>query len=135
MFVEKIMSLNVHSVTPNTTLAELRKIFSEVHYHHLIVVEDAKLVGVISDRDVLRMSSPYLDAAEVSEHDQSLLVKPAKDFMATKLVVAEKDTLIDAAAILLLENRISCLPIVSNGIYIEGILTWKDMLKYYVYVR
>lgn len=135
MFVDKIMTLNVHCVSPDTTLAELRKIFSEVHYHHLLVAEDTKLLGVISDRDVLRMSSPYLDAAEVSEHDQSLLEQPAQDIMTKKLIVVEKDTLIDAAAILLLENRISCLPIVSGGISIEGILTWKDMLKYYVYIR
>ena len=55
--------------------------------------------------------------------------------MSITLITAKKDTLIDAAAILLLEHNISCLPVVSIDGAIEGILTWKDMLKYYVYVR
>jgi acetoin utilization protein AcuB len=135
MHVETIMSEPVHCVLPDVTLAEVREIFNTVKYHHLLVARENMLLGVISDRDVLRMSSPYLDTTEATAHDQSLLETKAQDFMSTKLITVKKDTLIDAAAILLLEHNISCLPIVSKDGAIEGILTWKDMLKYYVYVH
>lgn len=135
MLVESIMSENVHCVLPDVTLSELRKIFKEVPYHHLLVAQDGNLLGIISDRDVLRMSSPYLDTAEATEHDQSLLKTEAQHFMSTTLITVKKDTLVDTAAILLMEHNISCLPVVSKGNGIEGILTWKDMLKFYVYIR
>ena len=135
MHVETIMSDPVHCILPDATLADLREILKHVTYHHLLVARDNNLLGVISDRDVLRMSSPYIDTANATAQDQSLLETKAQDFMSTTLITVKKDTLIDTAAILLLEHNISCLPVVSNGDAIEGILTWKDMLKYYVYIR
>ncbi|MCG8672579.1 MAG: CBS domain-containing protein [Pseudomonadales bacterium] len=140
MQVESIMTEQVHTVAQSITLGELRKIFSQVNYHHLLVVENGQLLGVISDRDVLRMSSPYLDItgedkAPLSAEDQELLDQTADSFMSKNLVTVLPDTLIDAAAILLLEHNISCLPILSEDDEVKGILTWKDMLKYYVYVR
>ena len=135
MHVETIMSENGHCVLPEVTLADLRQIFKEVPYHHLLVARDGDLLGIISDRDVLRMSSPFIDTANATVQDQSLLETKAQDFMSTKLITVKKDTLVDTAAILLMEHNISCLPVVSKVDAIEGILTWKDMLKYYVYIR
>lgn len=135
MHVESIMSENVHCILPETTLADLRDIFKQVAYHHLLVAQDKHLLGVISDRDVLRMSSPYIDTTDATDQDQALLATVAQDIMSTTLITIKKDTLIDTAAILLLEHNISCLPVISKSDAIEGILTWKDMLKYYVYIR
>ncbi len=135
MHVETIMREPVHCILPEVTLAVLRGIFKQVTYHHLLVARENNLLGVISDRDVLRKSSPYIDTANATVQDQSLLDTKAQDIMSTTLITAKMDTLIDTAAILLLEHNISCLPIVSKDGAIEGILTWKDMLKYYVYIR
>ena len=135
MHVETIMSEPVHCILPEVTLAVLRGIFKQVTYHHLLVARENNLLGVISDRDVLRTSSPYIDTANATVQDQSLLDTKAQDIMSTTLITVKRDTLIDTAAILLLEHNISCLPIVSKDGVIEGILTWKDMLKYYVYIR
>jgi acetoin utilization protein AcuB len=135
MLVDSIMSQNVHCVLPSVTLEELRDIFKQVPYHHLLVAQESELLGIISDRDVLRTSSPFINTTRASDQDQALLQTTAQDIMSTILITVRTDTLIDAAAILLLEHRISCLPVVSNVEAIEGILTWKDMLKYYVYIR
>lgn len=135
MHVETIMSEPVHCILPNVTLGDMREIFRHVSYHHLLVAQEGDLLGIISDRDVLRMLSPFIDASNATAQDQSLLQTLAQDIMSTTLITVKKDTLIDAAAILLMEHNISCLPVVSKENAIEGILTWKDMLKYYVYIR
>ena len=135
MHVENIMSEPVHCILPEVTLGELREIFKQVSYHHLLVSRDNNLLGVISDRDVLRMSSPYIDTSNSTAQDQALLETRAQDIMSTTLITVKKDTLVDTAAILLLEHNISCLPVVSKSDVIEGILTWKDLLKYHVYIR
>lgn len=133
MLVENIMTENVLCVSPTTTVKELRDLFSNNSFHHLLVAQDSKLLGVISDRDVIGILSPFIDTTDTSKRDQALLEKTAEDIMSTNLTTAERDTSIDTSAILLLENNISCLPVVSDDEQIEGILTWKDMLKYYVY--
>lgn len=135
MQIQEIMTVAVHTVAPTITLRELRKIFAEVKYHHLLVMEDDNLVGVISDRDVLRMSSPTLDRDALSDEDEAMLHSQAGGFMSRNMIKARPDTLIDTAAILLLENNISCLPVVNRNDSLAGIVTWKDMLKYYVYVK
>jgi len=135
MLVDSIMSQNVHCVLPNVTLEELRDIFKQVPYHHLLVAQESELLGIISDRDVLRTSSPFINTTRATDQDQALLQTTAQDIMSKTLITVRTDTLIDTAAILLLEHRISCLPVVSSVEAIEGILTWKDMLKYYVYLR
>jgi len=135
MLVDSIMSRNVHCVLPNVTLEELCNIFKNVPYHHLLVVQKSELLGIISDRDVLRASSPFINTPRATAQDQALLQTTAQDIMSTTLITVRPDTLIDTAAILLLEQSISCVPVVSNDEAIEGILTWKDMLKYYVYIR
>ena len=135
MLVDSIMSRNVHCVLPSVSLEELCNIFKQVPYHHLLVVQERELLGIISDRDVLRTSSPFINTERATAQDQALLQTKAQEIMSTALITVQPDTLIDTAVILLLEHSISCLPVVSNAEAIEGILTWKDMLKYYVYIR
>jgi acetoin utilization protein AcuB len=117
------------------SLEELCNIFKQVPYHHLLVAQERELLGIISDRDVLRTSSPFINTERATAQDQALLQTKAQEIMSTALITVRPDTLIDTAVILLLEHSISCLPVVSNAEAIEGILTWKDMLKYYVYIR
>jgi acetoin utilization protein AcuB len=133
MLVTEIMTEKVHTVYKDATLEIVNNIFKKVKYHHLLVTEENKLVGVLSDRDVNRLVSPFLDTEHQLERDAKLLEKPVEEFMTTTLVTVDSDTSIDCASILLLEHNISCLPIVSVDNEIEGILTWKDLLKYYVY--
>ena len=52
--------------------------------------------------------------------------------MSRNPITVDKDVQIEDAVHILLENDISCLPVISATRDIEGILTWKDILKYYV---
>lgn len=133
MVVADIMSKQVHTVSPDENLAELREIFSGVRYRHLLVEDDGKLVGVISDRDVLAHLSPFLGTSEERDSDRSQLNLKVRDIMSTRLITVDTETLIDCASILMLENPISCLPVVKPDMSIVGILSWKDILQFHVY--
>ncbi len=50
--VSKVMTKDVQTVTPSTTTEEVMKVFREVSFHALPVMEDNKLVGIISHHDV-----------------------------------------------------------------------------------
>ncbi|SMF57902.1 acetoin utilization protein AcuB [Alteromonadaceae bacterium Bs31] len=133
MIVADIMSKQVHTVSPNENLAELRDIFSNVNYRHLLVEEDNKLLGVISDRDVLAHLSPFIGTEQERENDRTQMDLKVRDIMSTELITVDSETIVDCASILLLENNISCLPVVQDDLSIEGILSWKDILQFHVY--
>ncbi|MBU4055943.1 MAG: CBS domain-containing protein, partial [Proteobacteria bacterium] len=61
MKIESLMTTKVATVGMDETLQALNDIFLKANFHHLLVVENHALRGVISDRDVLRMTSPFLN--------------------------------------------------------------------------
>lgn len=133
MIVADIMSKQVHTVAPQQTLADIQVIFSSANYRHLLVEEDSLLQGIISDRDVLAHLSPFLGTSEERESDKKLLDLQARDIMSAPLVTVTPNTLVDSAAILLLEHPLSALPVVTTQHEIVGILSWKDILQYHIY--
>lgn len=133
MLVESIMTRGVHTVSPDETLGTMYEIFKQVPYRHLLVEHEGKLLGVVSDRDIAQSMSPFFGTKIERANDRQIMERIVADTMSVDIVSVEKDAHIDTASILLLENNISCLPVVSDGECIEGILTWKDILNYHVY--
>ena len=130
--VELIMTKEVFKVKMDDTVGVIREFLDKVHFHHLLVVEGNKLVGVISDRDVLKAVSPFIGTLSEHTHDLVTLNKKAHQIMNHKPITVFKYTSLQEAATIMLDNNISCLPVVSPESGIEGIVTWKDILGYYV---
>ena len=130
MKLEEIMAKRVVTIDMDDTLDVIRKIFDKVRFHHMVVIDEKyKVVGVISDRDVLKALSPYLDTISEQERDQVTLNKKTHQVMSRQPITASPEDSIERAAALLLENRISCLPVISEDQSLVGIVTWKDILK------
>ncbi len=134
MLVDQIMSQNLHTVLAKTNLDDLSKIFADVSYHHLPVVDENNvLLGILSDRDVTLNLSPFIGTDMEHERDRELLNKVAADIMSINPIAVGQNSRIETASILLLENNFSCLPVVDTDGKIEGLLTWKDILNYHIY--
>jgi len=129
MNVGSIMTRRVVTVELDDTLETIREIFNNVKFHHLLVVGNQGLVGVISDRDLLKALSPFVGMLDEHPRDLAIFNKRAHQIMSRDLITVDKDTSIEAAASLLLSEDVSCLPVTSPGGTIEGIVTWKDMFK------
>ncbi len=132
MVVESIMTREVITIGMDETLGEVYKIFDKHKFHHLLVIEDEGLVGIISDRDVFRETSPFLFTFSGNKRDLETLKKKTHQIMTRNMITVGKDTGIEEAASILMKNNVSCLPVVSPKGKIEGILTWKDILRFYV---
>ena len=130
MQVHAIMTRQPARVDPDATLMEIRGYFSSRGIHHLLVVEGERLVGVISDRDVLRAVSPFLDTYAEDYRDAGTLTRAAREIMSRDPITIGPEATVEEAAATLLEYEVSCLPVVSEGGDVEGILTSKDVLKY-----
>ena len=127
MLVRSRMTSHVHTAAPETTLAEALAITRQYRIRHLPVLQEGRLVGLLSDRD-LRLAIPPAWAVDHAELLAALHEKRVGNVMVTKLVTASSDMPMEQAAKLLYTHRIGCLPVLEDGVLI-GILTETDLLR------
>jgi CBS domain-containing protein len=130
--VSDIMSRYIVAVTPNTNVLEVKALFETNHFHHLPVVDNGKLMGIVSKIDVYQVT--HCDALFRSKPDQAFndrLLKSvlAEEIMSKHLVVlSPTDTVVEAAA-LFSKNKYHALPVVDNGKFV-GLVTTYDLIEY-----
>lgn len=128
--LESLMTRDVTRVSAEDPLALIRNLLRQRGFHHVLVVEDGRVLGVISDRDVLRTLSPFLDTVVEQPRDVHTLGIKARQIMSSKLISASLSTTVAEAVELMLDHGISCLPITDADGLLLGIVTSKDILKF-----
>jgi len=129
MKVKEIMSASVVTVELDDKLSVVKDAFENLKFHHLLVVEDHKLLGVISDRDLFKALSPNIGTSTESYKDAATLNKRVHQIMTRHPIVLDEDATIDDAIDLFIAHSISCIPIVNNDNAPVGIVSWRDVLK------
>jgi acetoin utilization protein AcuB len=130
MDLGSIMTARVVTVEMDDRLEVVKEIFDTESFHHLLVVdENHKLTGVVSDRDLLRAISPYVGSAAETERDLATLNKRVHQIMSRQPITLRAQSTVAEAARLLLAHRISCIPIVDEETKPVGIVSWRDLLR------
>jgi acetoin utilization protein AcuB len=127
MLVRSRMTTDVHTASPETTIAEALSITRAHRIRHLPILAEGRLVGVVTDRD-LRLAMPPMWADEHDELTEALHTKRVGELMITDIVTIQPDTPVEEAARLLYTHRIGCLPIMEDD-QLVGILTETDLLR------
>ncbi len=131
MKLSDIMTREVVTVDIYDTLRDIRDIFERSRFHHLVVMEEEKVVGIISDRDLLEHLSPFLgDRVMERPQDRNVFMRRAHEIMSNRPVVADEEMTVGQAARLLLEKQVGCLPVVTADRRVCGIVTWRDLLRH-----
>ncbi|MCE9942532.1 MULTISPECIES: CBS domain-containing protein [Aeromonas] len=128
MLIKEIMTTRVATVSMDDRLGVIKEIFEQAHFRHLLVLEEEVLVGVISDRDLLRALSPYLDTDAEMNRDTETLNRRAHQIMSRQPITISPESSLQAASAIMLEQHVSCLPVLENGALV-GIVSWKDLLR------
>ncbi len=129
MLLSEIMSRPVVTVEFDDRLREVKEIFDRLRFHHLLVVDNGKLFGVVSDRDLLKALSPFLGTLSETERDAHTLDKRVHQIMSRKPVTLRANDRVAAAIDLFLQRNISCVPIVDEHDHPVGIVSWRDILR------
>jgi acetoin utilization protein AcuB len=122
MKASRIMTVNVTSITPETPLSRAHEIMKKLRVRHLPVVAQGRLVGILSDRDLLARGTLTDDGALVFREVPTALA------MTVNPISCRPGTPVSQLAELMLENRIDSLPIVGVQNELVGLVTSTDLL-------
>lgn len=129
MTVAEIMTTEVITASMDDTLGGIRRVFEMNHCHHIPIVEDDALVGIVSDRDVLKALSPTADLPIADDRALKTLKKRAHQIMTRHVVTIGPEESVEKAAAIFVEKQFSSLPVVDGLGNIVGILTKTDLLQ------
>jgi len=123
-----IMSISPLTIAPNTSVYAARALMQQCRIRHLPIVEEGRLVGMVSDRDLrLVLPSPATSLAAGELH--YLLTKLTVGEIMTRFVMAvSPECPVPEAIGRMLGHKIGALPVVENR-QVVGILTRTDVLQ------
>jgi CBS domain-containing membrane protein len=124
MTLEMIMSTDLITITPEENLAAARELMHEKRIHHLPVVEDGALVGLVTLTNVLAATDSFLRDDDSRIHATEIVVR---DMMVTDVATVDEHASLRQAALFLEKHRIGCLPVVTDG-ELKGIITDTDFV-------
>lgn len=131
MCARDIMTASVCTVGMDDSILAARDLFDRHRFHHVLVLENGRVVGVVSDRDILKRISPFVGNV-IMERGQDLntLEKRIHQVMTRGLVTIGPNELVGLAANIMIAERVSCLPVVDDDRHPLGILTIRDILTW-----
>ena len=120
--VADVMTSKVVTLSPHNTFSEAANLMNDRHFRHCVIVDaHGQIVGVISDRDILRALARNPNARS----------KSLDQIMTRHPVTVRRNTPIAEAVSKIVSKRINCLPVVEENGGVCGIVTSTDLLKSY----
>jgi acetoin utilization protein AcuB len=128
MLVQDVMRAAVLSVAPSTPLREVARLMRERGIRHLTVVEEGRLVGIVSDRDLKRAMAWSPPGRTPPETADALDRVEAREIMTGAVITTAPMFPVEEAARVMVREKISALP-VTEGDRLVGIVTETDLLE------
>jgi len=127
--VKDWMTPDVLTITPETTLPAAHRLMTENGIRRLPVIDKDRLIGIVTRGDV-RGAEPST-ASSLSIWELNYLISHLKidQIMTPHPVTTSADATIGEAAQLMLEKKISGLPVVDGGGKLAGIITESDIFR------
>ena len=129
LLVENWMNPKVITVDADDSMLDATKLLKEHNIRRLPVLEKGKLVGIVTDRD-LKRASPS-DATSLEAHEILYLIANIKirEIMTKNPITVPYNFTIEEAAEILLQARISGMPVVDKKGEVIGTITQTDLFK------
>ena len=112
----------------STPVPQAERLMRRHEVRHLPVVRGSRLVGIVTDRDLLFAPPERTGAGRDGDTDRRPTAPSVRDVMSRPVVTIGPDETIGRAAGLMLASRASCLPVL-DGERLVGLLTTADLLR------
>ena len=131
MLVGERMSRPVISVSPDAPIHDVLAMFKKEHIRRAPVLKDGKLVGIISQGDLLNASPSPVTTLSIWEMNYLLSKVTVKRVMSKKVITVDVDTPIEEAARIMADSKIGGLPVLNSG-RVVGMITETDLFKVFL---
>ncbi len=129
MLVKEWMAKDPIIIDENTSIMKATQIMKEHGIRRIPVVRDSKLIGIISDRDIKEAAPSKATSLDVHELYYLLSEIKVKDIMTPDPITLRENDSVEKAAVIMLENRISGIPVVDDNYHVIGVITQTDVFK------
>lgn len=133
MAVKAFMTRKVVYISPDTTVAHAADIMREQGLHRLPVIENDKLVGLVTEGTIAEASPSKATSLSIYEMNYLLNKTKIKDVMIRKVITVSQYASLEDATYLMLKNKVGILPVVDNE-QVYGVITDRDIFKAFLEV-
>lgn len=137
MLVRDVMKTKFKTISPQTTYEEAARLMSGGRVSGLFVVDQDKIVGVVSEKDLFKLIYPrygefaqqpeeWLDQEHQEAEIESTKNRPVSEFMTKAVLTIESKSAVMRAGGIMLSHGIHMLPVVDQGKFI-GIVTREEI--------
>jgi acetoin utilization protein AcuB len=131
MLVGERMSKHVITISPDMPIAEALNMMKVEKVRRFPVVKEGKLLGVVSDKDLLNASPSPVSTLSIWEMNYLLNKITVSEVMVKNVLTVTEDTPIEQAARMMADNKIGGLPVMRDG-GVVGIITETDLFKMFL---
>ncbi|HID61404.1 MAG TPA: CBS domain-containing protein, partial [Anaerolineae bacterium] len=132
MLVRDRMSRHPITITADVHIDEALKVMRDNKVRRLPVVDrDGRLVGIVSEMDLLYASPSPATSLSVYEIHYLMARITVQDVMTREVISIQEDTPLEEAARIMVDNKIGGLPVVRDG-KLVGIITETDLFKIFL---
>lgn len=110
-------------ISPDATVYEAVRLMADKGVGALVVVEDARLVGVISERDYAR---------EIALKDRSSKATLVRDVMTRRVLYVRPEQRLEECMALMTERQLRHLPVIDDNERLIGVISIRDVVKYLI---
>lgn len=132
MFVSNRMTANPFTLPANATVADASEVMRTHKFRRLPIVENGKLVGIVTDRDLREVSPSPATTLSIFELNYLLAKMMVNDIMKKDVLTIQANSTIEEAALLMYKNKIGGLVVVDEQAAVIGVITETDIFKTFV---
>jgi len=131
MYVKYRMTANPYTISPNAPITEVIELMREKKLKRVPVVDGDRLVGIVTDSDIQGISPTKKTTLSIYELNYLLSKIKVKDAMTKEVITIPPDALLEEAAVLMRENKVSSLAVVEKN-KLVGIITESDIFDAFI---
>ncbi|MEW6572282.1 MAG: CBS domain-containing protein [Bacillota bacterium] len=128
MFVRDCMTANPITISRDTPIFQALEIVQNRKIRHLPITRDGRLIGLVTERGLLKVSPSPASTLSVYELNYILAKVTVAEAMIKNPITVSPDLPIEEAALLMRDHKVGCLPVVERD-RLVGIITQTDMVE------
>lgn len=129
MLVKDWMTNEPVTVTPDTPVLDALKIIKERNFRRLPVMEQGRLVGITTRKDLKDAMPSKATTLSVWELNYLLSKLTVREIMARPVITASEDEYMEDAALRMQEHKVDGLPVINAQEELTGVITTMDVLR------